>query len=380
MILSTINPCQKMKNIRILLYSVGILLWLIRCNEKPREEHKKEKTTKFCLDENMKVITTFDKPIIQQAKEGIHLTGKVETNPDNVVHFVSLVGGIISNVYFSLGDKVTKGQVLAELRSTELSNLQTELKNLESQIVVSEKKLQVAQSMFNDGITSQKELLEAQSELDILKSQKQKIESNLNLFSASKEKGVFLIKAPSNGIITSKSISVGTQIHENSEPLFTISNLNEVWVLVNIYASNVQNIKEGMEVNIKTIAYPGEIFKGVIQSISNVYDEEEKVLKARVVLPNPELKLKPGMLVDAIVIKKGNQNVISVPTDAIVFDNNQYYVVVYKSDCEIEVRKVEILSKNNGTTYLSAGINENESIITKNQLIIYEHINHFQNQ
>ncbi|QAA82975.1 efflux RND transporter periplasmic adaptor subunit [Aequorivita sp. H23M31] len=329
----------------------------------------------YCLDEKFKDKVAIQTVTLQPVTEGIHLTGSVETNPDKVVHFVSLVGGIISKTYFSLGDKVSKGQLLAELQSTELSGLESELKNLNAQIQVSEKRLQSAQSMFQDGIASEADLMQAQTELDIHKSERQKIISNLNIYSASTERGVFQIKAPVSGIITSKSIASGTQITAEGEPLFTISDLREVWIMVDIYATNVQNIDSGMDVNINTLSYPDTEFKGKIDAVSQVLDSDAKVVKARVVMENTDLKLKPGMLVDVVALRDRDMEAIGIPTEALVFDDNQNFVIVHKSDCDMKIKKVEILFSNNGLTFLKSGLEENENIITKNPLLIYEQIN-----
>ena len=335
--------------------------------------------TKYCLDETFKKSVVIEQPIKKKITENISLTGSVETNPDKVIHFVSLVGGIISKTYFTLGDTVKKGQVLAEIRSTELSALDAEFQSLNSQIKVAEVKLLSVESMFKDEISSQKELVEAQTDLDILKSERQKIKSNLNIFSASSERGVFLIKAPAAGIITDTAISKGTQISAEGEPLFTISDLSEVWVLVNVYATNIESIHAGIEVNISSLSYPDELFKGTIKTISQVLDNEAKVLKARVVLDNKDLKLKPGMLVDVVAEKEFDRDGLSISTEAMVFDQNQNFVVVYKTDCDMEIRKVELLNSNKKETFLVSGLEENEKIISKNQLLIYEQLKNFQN-
>ena len=340
------------------------------------ERFKKEA---FCLDEAFKNEIEFVQPANVKVTEEIPLTGSVEPNPDKVVHFISLVSGVISNTYFSLGDEVTKGQVLADLRSTELSSLQAELKSLESKITLTEKRLESVQAMFDDGVSALKELMETQSELEILHSEKQKVDSNLALFSASEEKGVFQIRAPTTGIITEKSISAGTQISGQGPPLFTVSDLSEVWIMVNVYATNVQSVEKGMPVDIRTLSYPDEIFSGEIAAIPQVLDNEAKVLKARVVLPNTNLRLKPGMLVDVIALKRLGIEALSTPTQAIIFDNNQNYMVVYKSDCEIEIREIEILTKNKDHIYITKGLEENENVVFKNQLLIYEQIKNFHN-
>lgn len=333
----------------------------------------------YCLNDDFKSKIAFDRPALKIVAEDIHLTGAVESNPDNVVHFMSLVEGIISKTHFSLGDEVKKGQVLAEMQSADLADLYAQSQTIDAQIQVAEETLNATQSMYDDGISSQKSLLGVQSDLAILKAEKEKIKANLRLFSASPEKGIFKIRAPHSGIITAKSIATGTSISAGGETLFTISNLSEVWVTVNIYASSVRDISIGMPVNIKTLSYPDETFKGTISAISQVLDEEAKVLKARVVMPNTDLKLKPGMLVDVFALKESDIEALSIPTNSMVFDNNQNYVLVYKSDCDIEIRKVTILTKGNGTTFIAEGLQETDKIISKNQLLIHEQIKNFQN-
>lgn len=333
----------------------------------------------FCIDENFKSKIELEQPEIRQISENIPLTGVVETNPDKVVHFMSLVDGIISQTYFSLGDEVKKGQVLAELRSSELADLYAESKTIASQIKVAEQAMKATQAMFDDGISSERELLNSQSELAILHANKEKTDAQLSMFSASPEKGVFKITAPHSGVVTAKSITAGSQIAAGGEPLFTLSDLNDVWVMVNIYASNVRNISPGMEVSIKTLSYPDKAFKGKIANISQVLDEQAKVLKARVVLSNSNFELKPGMLVDVQALKTSENTALSIPTSALVFDNNQNFVVVYKDDCHLEIRKVETSSKGNGNTFLISGLKENEKIVSKNQLLVYEQIKNLQN-
>jgi cobalt-zinc-cadmium efflux system membrane fusion protein len=338
------------------------------------EEFGTAQTEKFCLGEKNKAITEITTVKQQNVVEGIHLTGSIEANPDKVVHFVSLVDGIISTTYFSLGDAVTKGQVLAEMQSTELGLLQAELIALKAQIEIAKVDLNAKEQMFEDGISSNRDLIEAQNNFRILESEKQKVEDNLSLYSASSTKNVFQIKAATSGIITAKNINSGTTVTNDGESLFSISNLNNVWAMANIYSTDIAHISKGMDVEIKTLSYPDEVFKGKIDVISQVLDENAKVLKARIVLDNENFKLKPGMIADIIALKKTDQQKIAVPTSCLVFFDGKNYVLLYQDDCNIDVREVSLLTGNNGITYIESGLDENEKIITKNQLLIFEEL------
>lgn len=359
------------------LISLCILLILTSC-DKAEETETKEIRDNYCLDDNFKDKVSLVKPEEKQATKQIHLTGAVEANPDQVIPFISLVDGVIVNTYFSLGDKVKKGQVLIDLRSADLSELQSDYKSIKAELKVSQRQLQSANAGFEDGISSEKELIQAQSDVAVLKAKKEKISTIMSIYSASSERGVFQIKASATGIITQKNISNGMQISAHHDALYTISNLKEVWVLADIHATNISLIEEEMPVSIKTLSYPDQLFDGKIANISQVFSDQSKVLKARIVLENADLKLKPGMTVDIYAHQDLGVKAMSIPTDAIVFDNNQDYIIIYKSDCDMQIQPADILTKNNGEIFVTNNFADEDQVVNKNQLLIYEQLKNFQ--
>lgn len=347
------------------------LLFLTGCAEAVKEV---KETKEYCLDEFMKEQITIDTALSAPVTETLALTGKVEYNPDKVINFVSLVGGVITNTYFSLGDQVKKGQLLAEIKSTELSNLLSQKRSHQSQILVAKRGLESVQEMHHDKIASQKDLVEAQSNLDVLVAELENIEAQLSLYSASSERGVFQIKAPSSGTVVNKSIAPGMQISAEGDPLFTISDLSEVWIMANVYAGNVAYIKENMKADIKVLAYQNEVFTGKINTLSQVFDADERVLKARIVMDNSTNKLMPGMLVDVLVEKELGTSLIAAPANALIFDNNQHFLLIYKNDCDIEVRPVSPSVQNAMTVFFDKDLEAGEKVVSKNHLLIYNHL------
>jgi len=348
-------------------------LLLAACSQKEEKTKAVTEPEKFCLTpalkEKVEIVTLHEQPV----NETFMLTGSVTYNADNVVKFSSLIEGIVTNTFFSLGDYVKKGQTLAEVRSTELNGLEAQKKTIESQLLVAKRQLESAKSMYKDGIASQKDLIEAQSQADVLKSSLDNVNSNLSLFSASPEKSVFRIIAPTDGYVISKNMSSGMQISDNTEALFTISNLKELWVMVNIYTAYLQDINVGMPVTIKVPGYPNQTFKGKIETLSQVFDADEHVLKARIVMKNEDLKLKPGMSADIILNKKSDgSRMVAAPAKALIFDNNQNYLLVYKNDCTLKAVNVQTAGANDSLVYIKSGIADGDKIISKNQLLIHE--------
>jgi cobalt-zinc-cadmium efflux system membrane fusion protein len=352
---------------RYILILFSVIAGLSSCYQKTEHDVPVKEKPKLAVAQELTTYTA----ALEKITQSIRLNGQIEYNSNHVVHYASLVNGIVTKTYFSLGDKVTKGQVLAELRSSELTDLNTQSKTLESQLKVATRKLSVAESMFADRVSSEKDLFEAQSEVDILKSEIEKIQSNLSLYNASSEKGVFQIKAPVSGYVVENHISGGTQINEKDGDLFTISDLSDVWVTTNVYAVDLPFVQKGMSAVIKSKAYPGETFDGIISEISQVFDPQERVLKARIRMPNKDLKLKPGLTIEALVRKNLSETAIAIPVAALIFHNDENYVLIQKEDKTLEPRKVTIDVQDNDRVFFKKGIEAGEKIVIKNQLLLF---------
>ena len=354
-------------SIRYMLVVFSMAMALTSCDQKTEEIPEKRSQS---ASMNAKAVETYTAEL-EKITQSIRLNGQIEYNPNQVVHYASLVNGIVTKTYFSLGDKVAKGQVLAELRSSELTDLNSQSKTLESQLTVAKRKLSVAESMFADRVSSEKDLFEAQSDVEILKTEIEKVKSNLLMYNASAEKGVFHIKAPVSGYVVENNISGGTQINGNDADLFTISDLSDVWVTTNIYAVDLPFVQKGMKAVIKSKAYPDETFDGIISEISQVFDPQERVLKARIRMPNRDLKLKPGLAIEAVVKKELSDSAIGIPAGAIIFYNNANYLLIQKPDNSLEPRKVVIDKKDNDRVFFKTGISAGEKVVIKNQLLLF---------
>jgi len=346
-------------------------LSFMACSEKaqtPNEDQGKINKT------FLKNVKTSQAVLSDQTGELV-LTGKVEYNPDKVVNYVPIVNGVVERTYFTLGDKVQNGQVLLDIKGSDLTSLQSEYIAAESEVKIAQREMQSAQSMYDDKMLSEKELMEARSQLAQAEASFSKAKSDISTLGINKGNGIFSIKSPMTGYIIDKQVSSGSPISADGDPIFVVANLDEVWVTMNIYASNLKAVKEGMEVEITTLSYPDEVFTGKIAALSQVFDPEEKVLKARVIMPNKELKFKPEMSVVVKLKSTLAANKIAIPTDAIIFDQNRSFVVVEDSKDNFQVREVELEGHHQNTTFIRSGLNEGENVVVKNQLLIYFGLN-----
>jgi cobalt-zinc-cadmium efflux system membrane fusion protein len=284
------------------------------------------------------------------------------------------VNGVVDRVYVSLGDYVNKGQNLFELRSSELSALQAELVASLSEKKIAERQWKTAQLMSQDEMLSEKELFEAEARLQQATAVLKRLEADLSLYGYNAESGTFSVKAPMDGYVVYKSLSSGSTVAAGGEVLFTIADLSSVWVTVNVYAGNLTAVKEGMEAEIQLLSYPNQLFYGNINQLSQVFDPEENVLKARIYVSNKDLKFKPEMSVVVKLTAVSDSLEIAVPTSALVFDDNRYFVIVQRDRDGFEVREVTPDGQVDEMTYIQSGLSGGESVVTENQLLIYSQL------
>ena len=308
--------------------------------------------------------------IAANAEEGLTLSGKVECDPEQIVRYIPLVKGVAERTYFSLGDKVRRGQPMIDVRSSELSALLAESVAAETEVEISRRNMQNAQGMYADSMLSDRELLEARARLRQAEAALDRVRADMAPYSH-QGGGLFTIAAPADGYVVDKQVSAGSPFSGEGGSLFTVANLSSVWITANVYAGNITAVEEGMEVEVSTLSYPGETFSGKISALPQVFDRDERVLKARIVTPNPELKFKPEMAVVVRLKSRKGRRIIAVPSVALIFDDNRYFVVVEESPGRFVIRSVELSGSYDRMSYISSGLSEGEAVVVENQLLVY---------
>lgn len=334
-----------------------------------------ETSTAFSMSETMMQKCEFYTAQKQQVKTEIRFFGKITADNNKTAQVFSVVSGVVKNIYAELGDYVKQGQVLASIQSGEVASFEKEKLDAMNDVAVAEKNLQVAKELFAGKLNSEKDVIIAQKELEKAKAELNRINEVYSIYSL-KNGSIFNITAPMSGFVISKKVNQNELIRSDiTEPLFSIAEINEVWALVNIHESDIAKIHVGQEVSIKTLAFPDVVYTGKIDKIFNAIDPETKSMKARVKIPNKDLKLKPEMSCTVSIQLLENHEKIAVPSSAIIFDKSKYWVMVFHDRKNIETRKVEIYREAGDITYIKSGLNEGEQVISKNGILIYDAIN-----
>jgi cobalt-zinc-cadmium efflux system membrane fusion protein len=282
--------------------------------------------------------------------------------------------GQVIAVKVSLGDKVTKGQTLAILRSADVAGNYTDLTSTKADLAISKRQLEQAEYLYKSGISSERDYTEAKENYNKAVAANSKVRDQIAINGGgnTNASGSLVIKAPGDGYIVEKNITAGNFIRpDNSNSLFTISNMKDVWIWANVFESDIAKVKKGYSAKITTLAYPDKVFMGRVDEISSVLDPDNKVMKVRIALNNSEMLLKPEMFTNVVISNEERSSSVSIPQTAVIFDNSKSFVVVYNSKCNLQVREVSTIKTVDSTTYISTGLKPGDKVISKSQLLLY---------
>ena len=330
---------------------------------------------KYVLPDSLAKNLVFDNVQTCKLTNTITLSGKVSFNDDNVVKIYPMVSGVIQDIKVMLGDYVQKGQILAVIKSSEMAAISNDLINAETNLRVAQKNLEASQDMFKSGLASQKDLLTAEAAKEQAQSELNRVKRVLNI-NGGNTQGEYIVRSPISGFVVEKLATNNQTIRQdNSSNLFTISDLNNVWVIANVYESNIGKVHVNDEVEVSTLSYSDKVFRGKVDKIMNVLDPTNKVMKVRVVLPNPGYLLKPEMFANVKVTNQENKEALCVASSAVVFDHSQNYVLVYHTNADIRIIPVQVINTSDDRTFITGDVKPGDKVIASQAILIYDALN-----
>ncbi|MGD0230969.1 MAG: efflux RND transporter periplasmic adaptor subunit [Syntrophorhabdales bacterium] len=283
-----------------------------------------------------------------KAAPELTVTGAVSPDVARSVPAISLASGRAMEVKARLGDTVKKGQLLMRVKSNDVAGAYATYRNAVCSEELSKLQLERAKLLFVKGAIAKKDL-EIAEETE---------ESNLVVLDAAIQalrilgvtdlknhpNGIVDVYAPISGVIVEQNVTNGAGVKtlDNSPNLFTIANLDYVWVLCDVYENNLPFVRLGEYADVRLNAYPGKVFKGRISNIGPILDPNIRTAKVRLEMKNPGC-ISIGMFVTATFYAREKETYTTVPATAILHLHDRDWVYVPAGQGEF--RRVEVVSR-----------------------------------
>lgn len=359
----------------------------------------------------------------------LKVTGAVENNQQQTQQVTPLVSGRVEKVNVVQGERVNAGVILAVISSPAVAEMHGKLREAETRLKTAERNLErvkraenrvaVLQTKakldeaeanlrrtkrlvelgagagkdmitaetdyktakadydFQSNITLNRELQEAQAEVDLANTEASHLRQSLQALGLTltgrddhtRNISLVALRAPASGIVTERMVNPGAGI-EAGKPIFTISNISTVWVIANVPEIQLGNVREGTPAEIRSAALGTDIINGRVSYLDPQLNEETRTGRVRVEVPNPGERLKAGMFVEvgfqtSTGATTGEE--LMVPSTAVQRVGEETIVFIPKTDepGAFEVREVELGGEVNGYHRVISGLKLGEKVVTK---------------
>ncbi|HVB87997.1 MAG TPA: efflux RND transporter periplasmic adaptor subunit [Candidatus Dormibacteraeota bacterium] len=309
----------------------------------------------------------------------LRLTGTVAFNAFETTPVITQVGGPVSRVFAVPGQYVRAGQPLLEVSSPDYSQLLATYLKASDTLRVATENYKRAQDLYAHHAIAQRDLLQAESDQVQAQADTSAATQAMKTLGIKDPEGVakrpsafseIPLLAPIAGEVVERLVSPGQVLQAGSTQAFTISNTQTVWVLANVYQSDLAYIRRGNTVSVATDAYP-TTFHGRISYISPALDPNTRTLQARIVVDNPGDKLKKDMYVTVSVMAGVIPKAIAVPDAAILRnDENEPFVYIETAPGTFGRRQVRIGQNEAGKTEILSGIAPGEKVVANGSLFL----------
>jgi RND family efflux transporter MFP subunit len=317
-------------------------------------------------------------PQVVSGDRKLVLPGSVEPLEETVIY--PRTNGYVRKWLVDIGDKVTEGQVLAEIDTPELDQemgqARAELARAQASLVqakasqeLSKLNLERYQKLVPEGVASQQELDQrrGQARVDdasVTVAQASVAAQQANIQRLRDVKGFAKIVAPFAGTVTSRTIARGALVTAgNGTPLFKIASTDPVRVFVGVPQGVAPSVRVDAPAEVIVREFPGTPFKGTITRTSGALDPASRTLGTEVRVPNPDGKLLTGMYAQVALTLPSPHRALEIPATALYSDAKGLRVAVVDAQEKVHFAPVVVERDTGATILIATGIEEGARVI-----------------
>jgi len=359
----------------LLIGSSAILL--VACGEEkmtaPTTENVATNPMDVAVPAEMANQFKIEKLAIQEVTPWIEISGRIEANDRLVTRIGASVTGRVTEVLAEVGDRVRPGQALAQVASSELTTAQMGYLRAHSTAAQAERAVERARQLFQADVIGSAELQRRESELAIARAELHAAGDQLKLMgvhSAAIEKlrdqgtlhPLSAVSATLSGVVIERNVSRG-QVTQPGDPLFTVADLGNVWVVGALPEQTAGSVQAGQTVDIEVPALSNRQLSGKIVFVGDTVSPETRSVTIRTQVDNGQRDLKPQMLA-TMRIRGHAQQTLALPAQAIVRENDKDHVFIKLSDNRYRLTPVELGTASGTWRPVLKGLEQGTEIVT----------------
>lgn len=307
----------------------------------------------------------------------IETTGQVGYEEDRLAHVSPRIPGRVVQAPASLGDRVTRGEVLAVLDSVELGQAKADYLAARARESLTSEAYERERTLYEDRISSQREMLEARADHLEAQAERERAQETLRLYgvgdreisameAGDRSASLLPLRSPIGGTVVEKHATLG-ELATSEESLFTVADLGHVWIWIDVFEQQLAGVHLGDDVAVRVGAFPNRTFAGEITYLAPQVATETRSVRARIDVDNADGLLRPGMFASIkLVDPHATEAAMSVvvPETAIQLREGEPLVFVPLGSGRFAAREVELGRREGGWVEIVSGLTAGEEVVT----------------
>lgn len=360
--------------IRSTLLALSIVLAVSACKKEtpPPAAPAVDPSIVVATPELQKLLKT-DTAGMREMADTMRVPAHVELDEQRVARIGAAVTGRVADIRAQLGQRVRRGDVLATLNSTELSNAQLAYLKSLSQENFQQRAVGRAKQLLEADVIGSAELQKRESELAQAQAERLASYDQLRVLGMNEQAirhlaetgsvhSISTVTSTLDGAVIERKVTPG-QVVQPADALFTVADLSHIWLVAEVPEQQAALVKAGDVTEAEVSALGGQRTKGKLIFVSDTVKPETRTVTVRMDVENTERLLKPGMLA-SMLIRGAAQKRVVVPVVAVVRENNRDYVFVQLGVQRFQLREVKLGEEESGSAQVLEGLKEGETIVT----------------
>ncbi len=283
---------------------------------------------------------------------------------NGLAQVAALTSGVVQRLHADVGAAVVKGQVLAEIASTDVSSARAELTTAQSRLNLAETALRREEQLFAKGISAGQELEQVRAEQEAAVATLQQARQRLALYGAGAQGGgsTVALRSPLTGIVAERSVVAGQSILPET-PLFTVVNLASMGIELSLPADRIALAKLGAPIEALFDGMEGERFTGKIVQIAPALDGQTRLLKVLAEVENSEEMLKSGLFGQVRLLGAVAGEALEIPGNAVQMIDGKPFVFIEREADLFELRRIAAGPRRGKSILIEAGLHADEKVV-----------------
>jgi len=310
----------------------------------------------------------------------INTTGTVAFDADQSTSVLSPISGPVTSILVQPGARVRAGQALAYVSSPDFAAAVAGYRKALATYTNAKRVADLDDQLFKNDAIARRDLDQAQT--DAANAQAD-VESSLGQLralgvdpqaamaaSAAGQAVQGVIRAPIGGTVVERLITPGQLLQAGTTACFTVADLSKVWVMGNVFSSDLEHVQVGDDVSVSTGAFPTP-FPGKVDYIAALVDPNTKATQVRIVVPNRAQELKRDMYVDVSIHSRRREQALLVPVAAVLRDDdNQPFVYVEQGNGGYLRRSIVLGERVDDRYAVASGLATGDRVVSNGGLFL----------